>query len=156
MRTPTTTFFRTLAALFTLGVGAALAAPVLTVNAAAGVTALDLDGEGSAAVHIVKVADLTIDTTNVYGFTLYVTSGSLTKTGGATSIPFRVTTVPAGSGAPASSAFDNVPSGETYPLVTTVAGPGDCGLYIRYTPADLQDPGAYGATIDISVTDNPS
>jgi hypothetical protein len=100
---------------------------------------------------IVKVADLTLMTNNEQGLTLTATSGSLTKSGG-TSIPYQVTTVDEAQ-VPDASAFV-VASGDMYGMSTFAAGVAEKDLFIMYTPAALQDPGYYGGTINLSVSDN--
>ncbi len=124
----------------------------ITSTATAGASTLDLDGDGSAAEHIVKVADLAIATNNEQGYTLTVTSGNLTKDGG-TSIAYKVTTVDDAAAAPATGAF-TIASGTAYTVPTTAAGSVPKDLYIQYTPAALQDAGAYVATINLTVADN--
>ncbi|MBC6436366.1 hypothetical protein FM036_46705 [Nostoc sp. HG1] len=115
----------------------------------AGATALDLDGDGTTpTAHIVQVADLTIGTNNEQGYTLTATAGSLAKAGG-TSIAYQVTSVANGEAAPAIGDF----SAGNYTVGTTAAGETLTDLYIKYTPAALQDAGAYAATITLNVVD---
>lgn len=114
---------------------------------------LDLGGEGgTASAHIVKVADLAITTNNEQGYTLTVDSGDLTKNGG-TPIAYQVTSVADAATAPASGDFATA-SGTDYTVGTLVAGAAPKDLYIKYTPAALQDAGVYGATINLTVADN--
>ncbi len=130
----------------------AIGLPSLSTTATAISTSLDLDGEGSAGTHIVKVADISISTDHSVGLTLSLTSGSLTKSQGS-DISFKITTVADNESAPSSSAF-TTPSGNTYTYVTQTAISESRDVYILYTPSALQDPGPYGATINISVVDN--
>ncbi|PSR15542.1 hypothetical protein C8255_22575 [filamentous cyanobacterium CCP3] len=130
----------------------AVGLPFLSTSATAISTSLDLDGEGSASTHIVKVADILFSTDHSGGLTLWLTSGNLTKVNGS-DISFQVTTVANDAIAPSSSDF-TVPSGQVYTYVTLAAGSESRDVYILYTPSALQDPGAYSATIDISVVDN--
>jgi hypothetical protein len=130
----------------------ALATSAVTASATASATSLILDGEGGASTHIVKVADLALTTDRATGFTLTISSGSLTKSG-ATAIGFQIALVAHGAGAPSGVAFI-VASGSNLTLSTTSAGPVEKDLYIQYTPAALQDPGAYGTSIDVSILDN--
>ncbi|MBE9108179.1 hypothetical protein IQ273_01930 [Nodosilinea sp. LEGE 07298] len=130
----------------------AIGLPSLSTSTTAISTSLDLDGEGSASMHIVKIADISISTDYSSGLTLMLTSGSLTKVDGS-DILFKITTVANDESAPSSSAFD-VPSGDTYTYSTQAAGSENRDVYILYTPSALQDPGSYGATINISVFDN--
>ncbi|HEY9627568.1 MAG TPA: hypothetical protein V6C84_09725 [Coleofasciculaceae cyanobacterium] len=115
-------------------------------------TSLDLDGEGSATTHIVKVSDITVSTDNSNGLTLTLTSNRLNKVDGA-DIDFQVTTVENDAIAPSGAAF-TVASGDSYTYVTEAAGTESRDLYIRYTPNALQDPGHYSASIQASVVDN--
>lgn len=129
-------------------------AETLSVTAAVdpGASSLDLDGEGSAAEHIFKVADISMDTNNEAGLTLTATSGALTKTGG-TAIDYKVTSVIDTATAPISGAF-TVPSGTSYTFETNAAGTSDEDLYISYTPEANQDPGVYTGSISLTVSDN--
>lgn len=131
----------------------ALATPSVTVSPVPGAGALVLDGQGSATTRIAKIADVSLSTDASSGFTVSVSSGSLTKADGRTPIPFQVVLVADGASAPLASAF-TTPSGTTYSWSS--AGPGalEKDLYIKYTPAALQDPGAYTASVDIDVVDN--
>jgi hypothetical protein len=124
----------------------------ITVTPTEDASALGLDGAGSATEHIVKIADLAISTNNEQGFLLTVSSGNIAKSGGS-AIAYQVTTVADGASAPATGAF-LVASGESYTVSTTAAGAGNKDLYIKYTPATLQDPGNYAATVNLTVTDN--
>lgn len=113
---------------------------------------LDLDGDGTAAEHIVKVADVAIATNNETGYTLTVSSGNLTKTGG-TSIAYQATTVSDAATAPATGGF-TVASGTNYTVSTAAAGSVPKDLYVKYTPGALQDAGTYVGTISLNVADN--
>lgn len=133
--------------------GTAAAEPVLSVSATANASGLTLDGQGSSTTRIVKVADVGVTSIGTNGVTLSISSGNLTKAGG-TSIPFQVTLVDDGAAAPAPSDF-TVASGSTYQLVTQgLTSSIAKDLYIMYRGKDLQDPGAYDATISIMVVDN--
>ncbi|MBE9076003.1 hypothetical protein IQ241_01610 [Romeria aff. gracilis LEGE 07310] len=130
----------------------ALALPTLATSPTAVVSSLDLDGEGTATTHIVKVADLSFSTDSALGLTLSVTSGSLTKPDGV-DIDFQVVTVLDNDVAPSEGDF-SVPSGSVYTYTTSGAGNHSRDLYILYRPAALQDPGNYASTIDVWVDDN--
>jgi hypothetical protein len=132
-------------------VASTLAISVLTLPAAG---ALDLDGVGvgSASQHIVNVADVTLTTNTEAGLTLTVSSGDLEITAGVGSpISYQVATVAGGAAAPGVLAFSA--SGTPY-TSNSIAGTLHKDLYIMYTPADLQTPGDYIATITLSVLDN--
>jgi hypothetical protein len=131
----------------------AQAAPSVTAQAVAGVTGLPMDGRGSASTHIVKIADISASTASTGGFTMSISSGNLTKGDGSTPVAFQVVLVAQGASAPSSSAFTTA-SGTTYRLITSDAGSVDRDLYIKYTPASLQDPGTYSAAVQIQVQDN--
>jgi hypothetical protein len=142
-----------LAALLALGCPAlALAAPELAVSATAGASNLTMDGAGSSSTRIVKIADLSLSTDDEQGLTLSVSSGSLTKAGGSP-VPFQVALVADEAAAPSAAAF-TTSSGGT--LFHSTGGAGSLGLdlYIKYRSANLQDPGAYSASIDLGVVDN--
>jgi hypothetical protein len=115
-------------------------------------TSLNLDGEGSATTHIIKVSDITFSTDNSTGLTLTLTSDSFNKVDGA-NIDFQVTTVENDAIAPSGAAF-TVPSGDNYTYVTETSGTESRDVYLRYTPNALQDPGNYSASIQVSVVDN--
>ena len=121
----------------------------LTATATAAASSLDLTSAGPT---IVQVADISMSTNNEQGLTLTATSGDLTKSGG-TPISFQVTTVADAASAPASTAF-TVASGTDYTVGTSAAGASAKDMYIMYSPAALQDPGAYAGTISLTVTDN--
>jgi hypothetical protein len=132
--------------------GGAPAPPSVVATPTGAASALALDGRGGSSRHVVHVATLLVDTTAPAGLSLWVGSGSLTKAGG-TAIPYRVLTASGGSGAPGAGAF-TTPSGSPLLFATQAAGPATRELFIEYTPAPLQDPGAYGATIELTVMDN--
>ena len=116
----------------------------VTASPTAGAATLELNDGLS---HIVPVGDLSMSTNNEQGLTLTVNPGNLTKPGG-TDIAFEVTTVDAGT--PAPNAF--APGDHT--VATAAARSAAKDLYIKYTPAALQDPGTYNGTINVSVADN--
>jgi hypothetical protein len=160
------TALRALVPLFALVGGYALAGTSDTVSLSgtvtttlsidatdtAGATALDIDGEGSAGEHIVKVADVAMTTNNEQGLTLTFSGGNLTKTGG-TSIAYRVVTVADGASAPVTGDSGWAAGSTTFQ--TSAAGDSARDLYIKYTPAALQDPGTYTGSISLSISDNP-
>jgi len=114
-------------------------------------SALDLSG----GERILQVADLNIFTNNEQGYTLTASQGNLTKIGG-TAISFQVLVVGNGATAPVASAFITA-TGTAYTYATAAAnatGAGDQDLYMKYTPAALQDPGVYAGSITLSVADN--
>lgn len=135
------------------GTQPAFALPSITATATTTASVLLLKGEGSASEHIIKVADLAISTDNSTGLSLTVSSGNVTKADGITPIAFQVTTVADGAPAPGSGEFI-IPSGSNYTASTSTTGQTDKDLYIKYTPAALQDPGPYSAAISLIVTDN--
>lgn len=139
--------------LLLLGVQPAFSLPTIISSTTSVASNLILDGKGSASTHIVKVANLELSTDGTNGFTLTISSQSLTKSGGETPISFQVTTVPAGSASPSASDF-LVSPGSNYTVSTTSAGSSSKEMYIKYTPAALQDPGAYNTSISLIITDN--
>jgi len=130
----------------TLG-GTVTSTLAITSTSTAGASTLDL----STGEKIVKVADISMITNNEQGLTLTASSGNLTKTGG-TSLAYQVTSVNDGAAPPDNTAFP-VASGSNYVFTTSAAGPAAEDLYIMYNPATYQDPGAYSATITLTVTD---
>lgn len=139
--------------LVLLGVQSAFSLPAITASTTSVASNLILDGEGSASTHIVKVANFDLSTDDSDGLTLTINFESLTKSGGETPIPFQVTTVAAGSGAPSASDFPVSPD-SNYTVSTSSAGASSKHLYIKYTPAAVQDPGAYNTSISLVVKDN--
>jgi hypothetical protein len=129
------------------------ASSAVTVQSAAGATSLELDGRGSASTHIVKIAELSLTTDAAVGLTVTITSGSLAKADGSTPVSFRIVLADRDAPAPSSAAF-TTPSGTPYVLSTSAAGSVAKDVYIKYTPAALQDPGSYAASVAIDVVDN--
>ena len=123
--------------------------PSLTSTATSMASNLALDGRGSASTHIIKIADLALTTDKSTGLSLFVSAGNITKPGGS-SIAYEVTTVADGAAPPADSDF----SSGNYTVSTSTSGTVDRDLYIKYTPAALQDPGNYSAALSLIVTDN--
>ena len=101
---------------------------------------------------IVKVADIAMSTNNSAGLQLTASSGNLTNADSQT-IAFKVTTVDDAAAAPATGDF-TVASGTNYTASSNAAGDWPKDMYIAYTPAALQDPGTYSATISLTVSDN--
>lgn len=129
------------------------AASSVTSVANSQATALPVDGEGASTEHILKVADLNITSDGPLGFTLTVTSGSLSNGEGQTPIAFQVVTVAAGSAAPSAGMF-TAASGESHVFTSLQAGSVTRELYVRYTPATLQDPGTYSHVVSVLIADN--
>jgi hypothetical protein len=122
------------------------ATPALTANQ------LPLDGEGATNQRIVQVANVSLSTDNATGLTLTITSGQLAKVGG-TAISFQVVTVPANAPPPSIGDF-TTPSGQNYTYSTAVAGTEARDVYLLYQGQPLQDPGTYGAALNLWVTNN--
>jgi hypothetical protein len=140
------------AALALRAAAPAFATPAVIAQSTAGATNLALDGRGSASTHIVKVADVSLTTDATNGLTLSITSGSLVRPGG-TPVTFQVALVDDNAAPPTASAF-TAASGVPYVFATSTVTAIAKDLYIKYTPAALQDPGGYAASIDIDVGDN--
>jgi hypothetical protein len=130
----------------------AVASSSVAANQVAQATALELDGTGSATVHIVRVADVVATTNSANGFTLSISSGSLTKAGGQP-VAFQVALVDHDATPPSAGAF-TTSSGTTYTLITNGAVSTDKDLYIKYRSATLQDPGSYSSGIVLDIADN--
>ena len=152
MRPPALSIVRVAALLSLMCSGMAQATPDVTASATAGASNLTMDGAGGSSTHIVKVANLSLSTDVSAGFTLSVSSGSLTKTGG-TSVPFKVALVADEAAPPAEGDF-TVSSGSTLLHSTSSAGAENVDLYIKYQSATLQDPGPYSASISLNIVDN--
>lgn len=130
----------------------AVAEVLINTNTTDIASRLDLDGEGNASTHIVKVADLTIATENPQGLTLTMSSGELLHPAGEP-IAFQIVTVPDGASPPGTGEF-TVGFGDNYSFSTTRAGTQERDIYIQYTPMPLQDPGTYRASIHLTVVEN--
>jgi len=143
-----------LASMALTGIESAIANPSMSVNVMQSANSLILDGEGQATTHVVKVATITLSTDSNKGFTVTIGSGNLTKASLETPISYQVITVISTDNPPSSGDF-TVASGNNYTFVTNQAGSQNRDLYILYTPANFQDPGAYSANIMISILDNP-
>ncbi|NEZ57851.1 hypothetical protein [Adonisia turfae] len=130
----------------------AQAVPTLTTTPTINAGQLDLDGEGNASTHVVKVADIALSTDNSSGLTLTISSGDIDRIGGQP-ISFQVTTVTDNASPPNSGDF-STPSGNNYTYVTGSVGTENRDVYILYTPLPFQDPGSYTSSVDLSVTDN--
>ncbi len=125
------------------------AQPVLNVNPSTDRNSLTLDGTGTSSTHIAKIADLTVSSVAQNGYTLVITSGNISKSDGQ-DIPYQVTAVNTGTN-PTSGSF-TVPAGSSYILCSTTTQSLD--VYIRYTPASLQDPGLYSSVVSVTAEDN--
>jgi len=125
-------------------------ASILSMTTSATSSAANLDLPNGAETKVVQVADINYETNNIEGLTITATSGTLAKTGGQTPIEFQVKLLANGASIPGSSDFA---SGNTT-YATSTAGTGDADLYIKYTTAVYQDPGAYSGSISVTVADN--
>jgi hypothetical protein len=136
------------------GIQPAFANPDISNSITSLASNLPLDGTNSSTTHIVKVSTLALSTTSSKGFTVTISSGSITKIGPETPIAYHVTTLPSGTNAPSVADF-SVASGNNYTFSTNQAGSQSRDLYIFYTPVKMQDPGRYNANIILSIADNP-
>jgi hypothetical protein len=130
----------------------AWASPTVASTPTAGAAALDLDGEGSSAIHITQVADVTFSTANASGCTLTVSSGNIVKTGGL-DITYKVTSVASAAAPPTAGDF-TIPSGNNYTFSIATATSSDRDIYVMYTSRTVQDPGTYNESILLTVADN--
>ena len=78
-----------------MGIPPTFAESSVSVNAIPSASNLPLDGEGSATTRVVKVSSLTLATDSNKGFTVTISSGSLTKVSSETPISYQVMTVAA-------------------------------------------------------------
>lgn len=116
-------------------------------------TSLDLKGDGTpSASYVSKVADVNISTNNSSGATVTATFGNLVNPDGTTPIPVEVSAVDDGASAP--SATGNAVNNTNYTFGSNAAGSVDKDLYIKFTPAALQDPNTYESTLTLNVADN--
>ncbi len=124
-------------------------ASTLAISSSNPNTAIDL--AASQTDTTVKAADLAFGTNNSAGLTV-ASSGTLTLSNGqATPVPFTVGIVAGSTGTPVSY----VASGATVFTTSAAAAPTTAhALYIKYSTAAFQDPGAYAATVTLTVTDN--
>jgi hypothetical protein len=126
----------------------------LVTTPTATASTLPLDGTAAGVEQILKVADLNIQTNNTLGYTLTVPSGNLTGSRGGT-VAYQVTVMDNNVQAAAGDFATATGSALNYSTTApNAAVDGDRDLYIRYTPAALQNPGAYTATINLAVADN--
>ena len=136
------------------GIQPTFAESSVVVDVISSANSLPLDGEGSSLTRVVKVSTLTLATNSDKGFTITISSGSLTKASQETPIPYQVMTVTSGDNPPSSGDF-TVASGNNYTFTTNQSGLQNRDLYILYTSASLQDAGTYLANITIAIADNP-
>ncbi|MBE9029819.1 hypothetical protein IQ266_08770 [filamentous cyanobacterium LEGE 11480] len=133
-------------------VGGTVAATLnIDVVAEAGATTLTMT---QGAETIAKIAELSMETNNSTGLTLTATDGDMTNGDGQT-IAYDVEIVARDAAAPASGDFSD--GGDTYATAggnALGAAEGERDLYIAFTPAALQDPGAYTGTVSVTVVDN--
>lgn len=130
----------------------AIGLPTITATATSESTQLPLAYSGPSPI-VTKVADVQITTTAINGMTFTVNSSSLTKTDGAP-IQLQFLAVNDGASSPSAAAFT---TDTNSPYSFSNGGPGteNLDLYIKYLPGQLQDPGYYSNTLQLSVSDNP-
>jgi hypothetical protein len=108
----------------------------------------------TASVQRVKVADVTMGTNNATGLKLVFDSDvAFVNANAKTPIAVGVQVLAGASPTTPTSAY--ITSAGT--LVTETAAQAvntPYSLFVEYTPAALQDPGAYSASIGLTVTDN--
>lgn len=136
------------------GIQPAFAIPNISNSITSLASSLPFDSKDGSTTHIIKISTLALSTNSSKGFTVTISSGSITKAEKRTPIAYHVTTLPSGTNAPSSADF-SVASGNNYTFSTNQAGSQNRDLYIFYTPAQMQDPGTYSANIIISIVDNP-
>ncbi len=140
-------------------VNPALADPTLTVTPIAGInSSLNLYGEGNTSTEIEKIATIQVSTAtpnfygNSFGYTLTLSSAAMSPVSGSgPDVSYQILAVPTGDPQPQSSDF-TVPSGSNFTQCAT--GILNLDVYVKYTPAALQDPGSYIDSIDVDATDN--
>ncbi|WP_041739956.1 hypothetical protein [Calothrix sp. PCC 6303] len=134
---------------------ATLAEPSITATSTSFATTLELTTNTTNTTRIIKVGTINISNIGANGYTLTITSGNIAKSNNnpdnPTPIPFQVTTVPSNNSQPTVGDF-TTSSGSPYVFSSTISA---LDLYIKYNPTSVQDPGNYGANINLSVADNP-
>lgn len=115
---------------------------------------LPLGGEGGTqSTQIIKVGTITLSSNSANGFTLTIISNNIAKPDGGSPIAFQVTTV-AINETPSAGYFTTEPR-QNYTYINSNANASETrDVYIKYTPASLQDPGNYSGSLNISITDN--
>ncbi|MEH2386693.1 MAG: hypothetical protein V7K14_13140 [Nostoc sp.] len=123
----------------------------IAITASTGKANVDLAPDQNTVA--VKVSDLAMGTNSVAGLTL-TTSGTFNLDNQRTTIPFLVGVGVGATNAPVNyGASGNAASGIDTGAAAAPNTP--YGLWIQYSTATgFQDPGAYGATINLSVADN--
>jgi hypothetical protein len=133
----------------------ATSAGTVTITPSNQANNLPLGGEGGIqSTQIIKVGTINLSTTSQNGFTLNIMGNNLEQSDGKTPIYFQVTTFPTHSGTPSSADF-TTPTAQTYSYINNNPNASEIrDLYIKYTPASLQDPGNYSAYINLTIFDN--
>lgn len=148
------TFIPTYLSLLLLsGMPPALAGDI-TVTPSNQANNLPLGGQGGIQnTQIIKVGTITLNTTSPNGFILNIIASNLINSKGETPINIQVTTVSAGSGTPGEGYF-TTGANQTYSYFNNNANASETrDLYIKYTPASLQNPGNYNAYINLNIVD---
>lgn len=138
----------------------AQANPSLTITPTAeSGNGLRLHGEGAFSTEIKKIAVIQVSTPspNVYGnnfgYTIALSSSEMKNDKGGPDISYQVIAIPLGATDPQSSDFSVM---SNHDFVQCSIGPLSLDVYVKYTPASLQEPGDYSGTINVTVTDNQS
>lgn len=108
----------------------------------------------TASVQRVKVGDITMGTNNATGLTLAL-DGGVTFTNANAKTPITVGVAVLAGNAPTTPTTGYTTS--TGSLIAPTAAQAvttPYSLFVEYTPAALQDPAAYSATVNLTVTDN--
>jgi hypothetical protein len=129
-----------------------------TVASTLAVTATAVNNNGmnltTPSVQRVKVADVTMGTNNATGLTLaFGTDVAFVNANAKTPIPVAVQVLAGASATLPTSGYITTPA-PLFQVTAAQAVNTAYSLFVEYTPAALQDPALYSASIGLTVTDN--
>ena len=125
-------------------------AGTVTVTPSNQANSLPLGGQGGTqSTQIIKVGTISLSTTSENGFTLNISGSNLAKSDGQTPISIEMTTVPSNDPAPSTGFTQSYSYQNNTPVASETRD-----LYIKYTPASLQDPGNYSTFLNLTIGDN--
>lgn len=131
------------------------AQPFVTATETPGASDLNIDGTGTASLTIVQVGDVVVDTTGESAHRLDITPNAITKALAGPDVTLEVTALVdpgGGTSTPSSASF----SSGVYSVCIDGNTSTDFDVYIKYTPAPLQDPGSYSGSLDLSIQEDLS
>lgn len=131
------------------------AQPFVTATETLNANDLNIDGTGSASLTIVQVGDVVVNTLGESPHRLDITPNSITKALAGPDVTLEVTTLVdsgGGTSVPSSASF----SSGVYSVCIDGNTSTDLDVYIKYTPAPLQDPGNYSGSLNLSIQEDLS